>query len=255
MDLDEAIALAETHHAGQTDQAGEPYMGHVLRVVASVATPEEKLAAALHDLLEDTPLTSDDLLAAGCPPEVVKAVVALTRSGGEAYEAFVARAAQNPVAAVVKRADVADNSDERRLALLPDKVAARLRAKYAKAMKILDDSASADAPEESRTPSTSEVVHLVKLDRHWVDGSYDSKGCLVLSGQDLNGSEYEWWFTIRPEHFAAVRRALGGHPNEDVLQLLAGRVAGLSGSGPRDPGGWLRDQGIPTEFSNWVSFD
>ena len=86
-----------------------------------------------------------------------------------------------------------------------------------------------------------------------MDGSYDAEGCLVLAGQDLNGSEYEWYFRIRPEQFPKVRTALGGKPDEDILALLATRVGTLSNTGSRDPGAWLRDQGIPTEFSNWVS--
>lgn len=255
MELDEALELAATHHAGQADKAGRPYIGHILRVVGSVDGPEEKLAAALHDLLEDTPVTSDDLLSAGCPSEVVTAVIALTRLDGEDYDAFITRAAQNPIAALVKRADLADNSDESRLALLPSALAARLRTKYANAVGILDGACSADASTKQDPPPLPTVVHLVALDRHWVDGSYDAEGCLVLSGQDLNGSEYEWQFTIHPQHFDAVRRLLGGGGNVDVLKLLATRVAGLPGQGPRDPGSWLRDQGIPVEFWNWWSVD
>ncbi|MHB8328364.1 MAG: HD domain-containing protein [Acidimicrobiales bacterium] len=105
----------------------------------SVDSPTEKLAAALHDLLEDTPMTANELLAAGCPPRVVSPAEALTRRDGEDYEAFVARAARDPVARVVKRADVADNADEGRLALLPSEVAARLRSKYARAFEILSE--------------------------------------------------------------------------------------------------------------------
>jgi hypothetical protein len=58
-------------------------------------------------------VTASDLLAAGCPPRVVAAVEALTRRHNEDYETFVARAARDPIARVVKRADVADNVHER----------------------------------------------------------------------------------------------------------------------------------------------
>ena len=138
MDLDEALELAELHHSGQVDKAGRPYIGHISRVVDAVDTPEEKLAAALHDLLEDTPVTAADLLTAGCSPEIVRVVEALTRGDDESYEDFVRRAAQDPIARTVKRADVADNADEARLALLPTGQAARLRSKYARATRILD---------------------------------------------------------------------------------------------------------------------
>ena len=134
MDLDQALELAELHHSGQVDRAGRPYIGHIRRVVGAVDTPEEKLAAALHDLLEDTPVTAADLL----PPEIVRVVEALTRGEDESYEDFVRRAAQDPIARVVKRADVANNADEARLALLPTGQAARLRSKYARAAKILN---------------------------------------------------------------------------------------------------------------------
>jgi (p)ppGpp synthase/HD superfamily hydrolase len=138
VNLDQALDLAELHHSGQVDKAGQPYIGHVRRVVAAVSTPEEKLAAALHDLLEDTGMTAADLLTEGCPPEIVRVVEALTRGDDESYEDFVRRAAQDPIARAVKKADVADNADEARLALLRTGQAARLRSKYARATKILD---------------------------------------------------------------------------------------------------------------------
>lgn len=138
VDFDEALALAEEHHGEQTDKAGHPYMGHIRRVVDAVDSPQAKLAAALHDIVEDTHMTAERLVALDCPPEVVRAVEALTRREGEDYETFVARAAKDPIARVVKRADVADNGDKSRLALLPPIQADRLRAKYARAAEILD---------------------------------------------------------------------------------------------------------------------
>jgi (p)ppGpp synthase/HD superfamily hydrolase len=144
MDLEQALELARRLHDGQTDQAGRPYMGHINRVVDSVSSPDEKLAAALHDLLEDTSITAEKLLAAGCPARVVAAVEALTRREGEDYRAFVSRAARNPLALAVKVADVADNSDEDRLALLDPSVAARLRKKYAGARQILSSAPPAN---------------------------------------------------------------------------------------------------------------
>ena len=144
MNLDQALELAELHHSGQVDKAGRPYIDHVRRVVGAVDKPEEKLAAALHDLLEDTDMTADKLLAEGCPPEILRVVEALSRGDDESYEDFVRRAAQDPIARAVKRADVADNASEARLALLPAGQAARLRSKYARATTILDSYDAAD---------------------------------------------------------------------------------------------------------------
>jgi (p)ppGpp synthase/HD superfamily hydrolase len=144
VNLDQALELAELHHSGQVDKAGRPYIDHVRRVVGAVDKPEEKLAAALHDLLEDTDMTADKLLAEGCPPEILRVVEALSRGDDESYEDFVRRAAQDPIARAVKRADVVDNASEARLALLPAGQAARLRSKYARATTILDSYDAAD---------------------------------------------------------------------------------------------------------------
>jgi (p)ppGpp synthase/HD superfamily hydrolase len=138
LDLDQAIDIARRAHAGQYDQAGRPYVEHVLRVVNAVATSDQKMAAALHDVLEDTSYASGDLAAAGCPPHVLDAVEALTRRQDEDYEDFVRRASANPIARAVKIADVRDNSDESRLALLAASKASQLRIKYRRASRILE---------------------------------------------------------------------------------------------------------------------
>jgi (p)ppGpp synthase/HD superfamily hydrolase len=136
-DLNAAIALAEQVHRGATDKAGRPYIEHVTRVVDAVYTNAEKMAAALHDVVEDTSVTLDDLTDAGCPAEVITAVDALTRRPDEAYDSFLARVGQNELARRVKIADLIDNSDERRLELLSADEADRLRAKYANAIAAL----------------------------------------------------------------------------------------------------------------------
>ncbi len=136
--LDDAIALARTAHAGQLDKAGRPYIGHPLRVMARVATVEEQITAVLHDVLEDTDVTAEGLRAANCPEPVIAAVVALTKQPDEPLTESMARAAADPIARVVKRADIADNNDPARLRLLDPEVADRLRAKYAQSIELLD---------------------------------------------------------------------------------------------------------------------
>jgi (p)ppGpp synthase/HD superfamily hydrolase len=147
--IEEAVALAERAHAGQVDKAGAPYIEHVRRVVAAVAPhgATVQVVAALHDVVEDTSLTLDDLAVLGVPQDIVQAIDALTHRAGESYETAVARAAAHPIARLVKRADYADNSDEARLALLSPGIAEKLRAKYASAWRILS---SADAEGERR---------------------------------------------------------------------------------------------------------
>ena len=108
--LERAIASAAEAHAGQLDKAGKPYILHPLRVMASVEKPQAKIAAVLHDVVEDSDWTLDELLAEGFSESVVQAVDALSRRDGEDYEDFVRRAGANPLARPVKIADLHDLS-------------------------------------------------------------------------------------------------------------------------------------------------
>jgi hypothetical protein len=74
----------------------------------------------------------------GCPEEVIAAVDALTKRSGERKMAYYCRVASNPIALVVKRGDIADNSDPKRLAKLPPVLADRLRTKYLDALAALN---------------------------------------------------------------------------------------------------------------------
>ncbi|MPZ60151.1 MAG: HD domain-containing protein [Propionibacteriales bacterium] len=136
--LEDAIAIARAAHEGQVDKGGMPYIGHPLRVMRRVEGPGQKMAAVLHDVLEDTDVTAEALRAAGCPERVIDAVVALTKLPGEPLPASIARALADPIARVVKRADIADNADALRLARLDPATADRLRAKYAESRRLLD---------------------------------------------------------------------------------------------------------------------
>jgi (p)ppGpp synthase/HD superfamily hydrolase len=137
--VEEAIALARKAHAGQTDKAGHPYIDHPLRVMHRLDGEHEQMAAILHDVLEDTPTTAEDLRTVGCPEPVIAAVRALTKHPGEPLEDSMARAAANPIACAVKHADIADPA---RLALLDEATAQRLLRKYADSTSLLDRYAS-----------------------------------------------------------------------------------------------------------------
>lgn len=103
------------HHAGQLDKAGEPYILHVLRVMHTVEGIKAKTVAAMHDLLEDTKLTEQDLRDAGFDAEIVDAVLALTKGPKETRIEAAKRAKINSLAREVKLADNADNMDLTRL--------------------------------------------------------------------------------------------------------------------------------------------
>jgi (p)ppGpp synthase/HD superfamily hydrolase len=133
-----AEAIARDAHAAQFDKAGNPYIGHVARVAARVTGDDDAVAAAwLHDVIEDTSFTAEELRTRGIPDMVVDAVVLLTRVKGQDPEAYYSAVAANALARAVKLADIADNSDPERLAKLDTATADRLRAKYAHARAAL----------------------------------------------------------------------------------------------------------------------
>lgn len=123
-------------HEGQVDKAGMPYVLHPLRMMLSVDTPEGRMAAVLHDVVEDTAVTLDQLRAEGFPEAVIEAVEALTKRDGEDYEAFILRVAPNPIARKVKLADLRDNCDLSRLAEPTEKDRQRIE-KYRRAIDYL----------------------------------------------------------------------------------------------------------------------
>lgn len=109
--IEKAIEIAARAHAGQRDKAGAPYIFHPLRLMLAVRGDDARIAAVLHDVVEDTPLDFDDLLREGFSAAVVDAVRALTKHDGEGRIAAAHRAAANPIARAVKLADVTDNMD------------------------------------------------------------------------------------------------------------------------------------------------
>jgi len=113
--LYDAIALAVEAHRGVMDKSGQPYILHPLRVMFRCETEIERIVAVLHDVVEDTGRTFDDLRKLGYSEEVIAALDCVTKREGESYEQFVERASANPVARKVKIADIEDNMDVRRL--------------------------------------------------------------------------------------------------------------------------------------------
>jgi (p)ppGpp synthase/HD superfamily hydrolase len=113
--LERAIELAARAHAGQRDKGGHPYILHPLRVMQAVSGEAERIAAVLHDIVEDTAITFDDLLAEGFSVDIVDAVRALTKFDGETREQAARRIVRNPIARAVKLADIADNMDLSRI--------------------------------------------------------------------------------------------------------------------------------------------
>ena len=135
--LEKSVNIAVTQHAGQTDKAGKPYILHSLRVMMNMDNDEEMAAAVLHDVIEDTSISAEDLLNSGIPGKVVDIVKTVTKIEGESYDDFISRISASEPAVRVKISDIRDNLDICRLETLSDKDMQRLK-KYHKALKILN---------------------------------------------------------------------------------------------------------------------
>lgn len=137
--LARAIEIAVKAHAGQTDKAGAPYILHPLRVMLSLDGDEDRIVGVLHDVIEDCPgWTFDRLRDEGFSEAVLGALSLVTKlSEDEDYAAFIARCRTNPISRRVKRADLLDNLDVRRLPEVSEKSRLRLN-RYLQALDQLD---------------------------------------------------------------------------------------------------------------------
>jgi (p)ppGpp synthase/HD superfamily hydrolase len=146
--LERAIALAATVHSGQRDKAGAPYILHPLRMMLKMTTVETQMAAVLHDVIEDCGVTPALLAHEGFPASVIEAVGALTKNitngSEEPYEEFIRRAAQNPIARLVKRADLEDNMDLSRIAQPTEEDHRRIE-KYRAAKLVIEEAIAGGA--------------------------------------------------------------------------------------------------------------
>jgi len=132
-----AMQLAYLAHHGQLDRSGVPYIFHPLHLAEQMQTESEIVAALLHDVVEDTSVSLADLAQAGFSPEVIDAVQLLTHDKCVPYMDYINALKENPIARVVKLADLKHNSDLTRLKDHSEKTRERLE-KYAAALKILE---------------------------------------------------------------------------------------------------------------------
>jgi hypothetical protein len=146
-----ATRIASDQHAGQKDKAGEPYLGHPLRVAGKLDDEAGQAVALLHDVLEDGKLTDDALRGLleeasdpGTAAEVASAVQALTHPKHEPLDVYYRRVRSNPLAFRVKLADVHDSLEPARLSRLSPQKRDYFLGKYGRALTEL--SVGHDAP-------------------------------------------------------------------------------------------------------------
>lgn len=130
--IEKSLSIALKAYADKKDKAGKTYILHPLRIMAKMDTPEEMAVALLHDVIEDSNFTANDLLNEGISTIVVNAVQVLTKIKGETYDQFIDRVLENKLATKIKKADIEDNINVLRLNSLSTKDLERI-AKYHKA--------------------------------------------------------------------------------------------------------------------------
>ena len=134
--LELALSIATEAHRGQFDKAGIDYIEHLIFVASQVDSEEEKAVTLLHDVIEDSSVTAEELLNAGLPETVVTAVQILSKKKGQDYQTYLKTVKSNPLARAVKLADLKHNSDLSRLETITDKDLEGLE-KYKKAIDYL----------------------------------------------------------------------------------------------------------------------
>lgn len=115
MTLEKAISIAALAHEGQTDKGGSHYIFHPLILMSTMDTEEEAILAVLHDVVEDSSITLEDLEKEGLSPRLLEALDLLTRKPRVSYQKYIEAIAENPLATKVKMADLSHNMDLSRL--------------------------------------------------------------------------------------------------------------------------------------------
>lgn len=113
--LQKAITIAVEAHKNQTDRYQAPYLMHVMRVMMRGKTEEEKICGILHDVVEDTEWTFEDLKKEGFTDAMIEALRCLTKGENEPYDDYISRVKTNKLAIAVKLNDLEDNMDVRRM--------------------------------------------------------------------------------------------------------------------------------------------
>ena len=132
-----AMKLCFEAHKDQVDKSGMPYVFHPFHVAEQMKDEVTTIVALLHDVVEDTKYTLDDIAARGFGQDVVDALALMTHDKDVPYMEYVAKLKNNPVARAVKLADLAHNSDPTRLDVIDEKAKERFD-KYKKAIGILE---------------------------------------------------------------------------------------------------------------------
>ena len=132
-----AMKLCYEAHKDQVDKSGLPYVFHPAHVAEQMTDEATTIVALLHDVVEDTDYTLEDLAAEGFGKDILEAVALMTHEDDVPYLDYVAKLKDNPIARAVKLADLAHNSDLSRIGEVDEETKQRLE-KYKKATTLLE---------------------------------------------------------------------------------------------------------------------
>ena len=133
-----AMRIAFEAHKEQTDKTGIPYIYHPIHLAEQMSDEAEICVALLHDVIEDTDMTFEQMEAEGFTPEIIAALRLLTHDENVSYLDYVAEIKKNPIATKVKLVDLKHNSDLTRLDHVDEKAILRVE-KYKKAIALLSN--------------------------------------------------------------------------------------------------------------------
>lgn len=199
--LAKAIDLATQRHDGQYDKAGQDYILHPLRVMQKLDSEQTQIVAVLHDILEDTTTTVEELQILGFSDEIIEAICALTKQEHENRFQAAQRTVRNRIACSVKLADVSDNMDLSRLAIISKKDLKR-QQQYRKVHAIL-----------THADQFYKLLEQYDLDEYYPKFSYETQQDNFqyllnawldhehpLGGVALNLAQ-EWWIVFEDVSF------------------------------------------------------
>lgn len=131
-----AMNIAYNAHKDKYDKGGVPYIIHPFCVAEKMKDEKTTVAALLHDVVEDTKLTFNDLIKEGIPEDIIEALMYLTRNENDDYMEYICKIKCNNIACAVKKEDIIHNSDITRLNNISEKDIKRIE-KYKKALEFL----------------------------------------------------------------------------------------------------------------------
>lgn len=213
------IKLCFEAHRNQTDKSGLPYVFHPFHVAEQMPDEETTIVALLHDVIEDTAYTIDDLRKMGFSEEVLDALDLMTHDKNVPYMEYVAKISENEIARTVKLADLRHNSDLTRLDEIDDKARNRIE-KYKAAIRLLSESKTSFCPYYDKGTDTWRV--------DFPDRDSEEGDLLYVA------SEYARTGLYYPYNVAVTAgKEYSGHAHsfEGVIQALLDDPAGFSIAG------------------------